>query len=296
MKRYFWRLALMVVAVVVIFALYRRLTISSPPATPFLQSSYPLTIAHRGGAALAPENTLLAFESALKFGADVLEVDVRATADGVLVAFYDETVDRTTGATGKVAEMTLAQVQALDAGYAYSPDNGATFPYRGQGINVPTVREIGEKFPQARLSLKIRQVTPPIEAPLIALIQEMKAQNRILVTSVDEETMKRFRHLDPAIATGAADDEVRDFYFWQRWGISYFYRPVASVLDVPDRWGDVQLITAGFVNAAHAQGMKIYVRSINTPERMRELLNLKVDGIVTDRPDLLRQVVVEAGY
>ncbi len=293
MKRNLWRLAFMVVAVLVVFALYRLLTISPPPPTRFLESPYPLNLAHRGGAALAPENTMLAFQNALAVGADVLELDVRASRDGELVVIHDETVDRTTDGSGKVAEMTLAQLQALDAGYRYSPDNGHSFPYRGRGIKIPTLREVLTAFPDARVNIEIKQATPPIEEAVARLIEETGAQDRVLVVSSDDGVMKRFRHLMPNVATGASAGEVRSFYLLQRFGLGAFYRPVANALQVPDRSGEVQLVTPRFVAAAHAQGMKVHVWTINTPDRMRQLLQIGVDGIITDRPDLLRQVMAE---
>lgn len=293
MKRILWRLAFMVVAVLVVFALYRLLTISPPNPTRFLESPYPLNMAHRGGAALAPENTMLAFQNALAVGADVLELDVRASRDGELVVIHDETVDRTTDGSGKVAEMTLAQLQALDAGYRYSPDNGHSFPYRGRGIKIPTLREVLAAFPEARINIEIKQTAPPIEEAVARLIEEMGAQDRVLVASFDDGVIQRFRRLMPEVATGASTGEVQSFYLLQRFGLSAFYRPVANALQVPDRSGEIQLVTPRFVAAAHAQGMKVHVWTINTPDRMRQLLQIGVDGIITDRPDLLRQVLAE---
>jgi glycerophosphoryl diester phosphodiesterase len=293
MKRNLWRLAFMVVAVLVVFALYRLLTISPPHSTQFLETPYPLNMAHRGGAALAPENTMLAFQNALALGADVLELDVRASRDGELVVIHDETVDRTTDGSGKVAEMTLAQLQALDAGYHYSPDNGYSFPYRGRGLKIPTLREVLTAFPEARVNIEIKQTTPPIEEAVAQLIEEMEAQDRVLVVSSDDGVIKRFRRRMPDVATGASTGEIQSFYLLQRLRLSAFYRPVANALQVPDRSGEIQLITPRFVAAAHAQGMKVYVWTINTPDRMRELLQMGVDGIITDRPDLLHQVIAE---
>ncbi len=296
MKRYLWRLIIMLVVVVVVFALYRRLTIGPPPLTPFLESPYPLNLAHRGGAALAPENTMVAFERALALGADGLDLDVRASRDGELVVIHDETVDRTTDGTGRVSDMTLAELQALDAGYRYSVDNGQTFPYRGQGVKIPTLREVLSAFPDARVNIEIKQVDPPIEKALADLILEMGAQERVMVVAADGDVIERFRHLAPGVATAAARGEVTWFYWMQRLRLDAFYRPTASALQVPERSGDVVLVTPRFVKAAHARGMKVIVWTVNTPDRMRRLLQMGVDGIITDRPDLLRQVRAEVAY
>ncbi len=296
MKRILWRLIVMVAVAFAVFILYRLLTISEPTPTPFVDTPRPLNLAHRGGAALAPENTMLAFQNALALGADGLDLDVRASRDGELVVIRDETVDRTTDGTGRVSEMTLEELQRLDAGYRYSPDNGYSFPYRGKGIKIPTLRDVLASFPDARIVIDIRQTDPPIEEALAALIQEMNAQDRVLVVATDEAAIKRFRHLAPEVATGAAFGEWRRFYLMQRFGLSAIYRPVANALRVPERTGDTTLVTQRFIEAAHAQGMRVYVWTVNTPDRMRQLLQWGVDGIITDRPDLLRQVMAEVGY
>ncbi len=108
----------------------------------FFQCTRPLNMAHRGGSRLAPENTLAAFEHATSLGVDVLEMDLRSSADGVVVAMHDDGVDRTTDGTGPVTGLTLADLKALDAGYRFSRDGGATFPHRGQGVSIPTLDEV----------------------------------------------------------------------------------------------------------------------------------------------------------
>jgi glycerophosphoryl diester phosphodiesterase len=117
-----------------------------PPGNPFLSDQL-LNIAHRGGGRLRPEATLPAFENALSVGADVLEFDLHASSDGVVVVIHDETVDRTTDGTGAVQAMTFAELRMLDAGYEFTPDGGQTFPYRGMGIQIPTLVEVLAGFP-----------------------------------------------------------------------------------------------------------------------------------------------------
>ncbi|MCD6289608.1 MAG: glycerophosphodiester phosphodiesterase [Anaerolineae bacterium] len=296
MKRYLLRSAALVVIVLIIFALYRLLTIGPPPPTPFLNISYPMNLAHRGGAALAPENTMIAFRAALAAGADAIDLDVRLSQDEKLVVIHDETVDRTTDGSGRVSDMTLAQLQALDAGYRYTPDRGSTFPYRGKGIKIPTLREVLTTFPNARVNIEIQQNTPEIGDILAALIKELGAQDRVLVVAADDAVIKRFRRLAPGVATAAAAGELRNFTMLQRWRLSAFYRPVANVLQVPEQVNGKPWLTLHFVEAAHAQGMRVHVWTVNTPDHMRRLLEWKVDGIITDRPDLLHQVIAEVGY
>lgn len=296
MRRHVLRVVIMLVAVIVVFALYRRLTIQPPTPTAYLQLGRPMNMAHRGGSALAPENTMLAFQTALSLGADVIELDVHASADGELVVIHDETVDRTTDGQGLVSQMTLAELKKLDAGYRYTLDNGATFPYRGKGLQIPTLREVLEAFPDARVNIEIKQTDPPIEEALAALIRELNAEERVLVVAQDDGAIKRFRRLAHGVATGASTGEVRTFYLFQRAGLASLYRPVAHALQVPLRSGGTELVTPAFVEAAHKQGMQVHVWTINLPGDMRRLLDMGVDGIITDRPDLLRQVMAEAGF
>ena len=131
-----------------------------------------LVFAHRGGGGLYPENTLGAFADSAKLGADVLELDVRATSDGKIVVLHDAAVDRTTDGHGKISEMPLAAVKKLDAGYPFTTDGGQTFPFRGKGVVVPTLDEIFTAFPEMTFNIEPKQETPSIIAPLCGLIRQ----------------------------------------------------------------------------------------------------------------------------
>src|SRR5829696_5003203 len=126
----------------------------------------PLAIAHRGGAGLWPENTLYAFERAAALGVDVIETDVRATADGELVVIHDEGVERTTDGMDRVGSLTLAELKRLDAAYRFSPDGGRSFPLRGSGVSVPTLREVFAALPHMRFNIEPKQGVPAVAAPL----------------------------------------------------------------------------------------------------------------------------------
>src|SRR5574341_1011125 len=150
------------------------LTAHPAPDHPFFASERPgaQVIAHRGGAHLRPENTLAAFSHAVEIGADVVDTDVRTTADGAIVCIHDATVERTTEGAGRVESLTLGELQKLDAGYRWSTDGGRTYPFRGQGIRVPSLEEVLVRFPRARMNVEIKN--PPGEAlarPLCELIR-----------------------------------------------------------------------------------------------------------------------------
>ena len=126
------------------------------PEHPFLAGGNPLVMAHRGGQGLWPPNTLFAFERAVEMGADILEMDIHASADGVLIVHHDDTVDRTTNGSGAIRDHTLTELKELDAGYHWSADGGETYPFRGKGMRIPTLEEVLEAFPKTRLNIDIK--------------------------------------------------------------------------------------------------------------------------------------------
>ena len=164
-------------------------------------------LAHRGGSLLAPENTVEAFTQGLASGADALEMDVQATADGVLVVMHDTTVDRTTDGKGAVAEMTLAEIQALDAGFRFTPDEGKAFPFRGKGIVVPTFQSVLEQFPNTRLSVELKATDPAVVAEALRLVSEAGMADRVLVMSFLDEVAQVIRETNPNILTALAFNE-----------------------------------------------------------------------------------------
>jgi glycerophosphoryl diester phosphodiesterase len=250
-----------------------------------------LVIAHRGGAGLWPENTLYAFERASASGVDVIETDVRATADGELVVFHDESVGRTTDGTGQVGSMTLAELKRLDAAHRFSPDGGRTFPLRGQGVNVPTLREVFAALPRMRFNIEPKQGAPSLAAPLCRLIREHDMTDRVLVASFSGTTLEEFRRVCPEVATSASTGEVATFLALQRAGLAASYTPAMQALQVPERAGAVSLLTRDFVHAAHGRNLRVHAWTINDESDMRRLLDLGLDGIMTDYPDRLLKLL-----
>lgn len=290
MKRIIGRIALTLLVVVAFFAIYRLITIKPRPYKAYL-TTRPLVMAHQGGADLAPSNTMAAFRNAAQMGVDVLELDVHTTKDGVVVVIHDATVDRTTNGAGSVHDLTLSELQKLDAGYQFSPDNGQTFPFRGQGVTIPTLQEVLSAFPALRINIEIKQTDPPMEQAVAELIQQADAQNRVLVVASNQNVIERFRALMPDVATGASESEVRGFFYAQTLRVSAFYRPTADALQVPENFGNIQVLSPHFVQAAHAREVAVHAWTINDPEAMRRLLAMGVDGIITDRPDLALEVL-----
>ena len=251
----------------------------------------PLVIAHRGGAGLWPENTLHAFLRAAESGADVIETDVRATADGELVLFHDENLDRTTDGAGRLRRLTLAELKRLDAGYRWSPDGGRSFPLRGQGVTVPTLREVFAALPSVRFNIEPKQPEPPVAAALCRLIREHGMASRVMVAAFGGAVMGQFRRECPEVATSASTAEVSSFLALQRAGLVGSYGPPMQALQVPEAAGGVRLLTADFVAAAHARNLRVHAWTVNDEGAMRRLVALGVDGIMTDYPDRLLRVL-----
>jgi glycerophosphoryl diester phosphodiesterase len=261
----------------------------------FAASRHPVeVIAHRGGAREWPAETVFAFERALEAGVDILEMDVRATADGELVLMHNATVDDTTDGSGRVDEMTLSEIKSLDAGYDWTDDGGKTFPRRGEGITVPTLREVFERFPEARMNIEIKQKKPSIIERFVRTIREHAMQDRILVASFWDGAMDDFREACPEVATSASTPEALRFYTVHNLSGGSTYRPDTDALQVRSELASLNIITRDFVETARRFDLKVHGWTVNEPAEMKRLISLGVDGIITDRPSRLLQVLGRA--
>ncbi|MEJ2290536.1 MAG: glycerophosphodiester phosphodiesterase [Deinococcales bacterium] len=244
-------------------------------------------LAHQGGDGLWPGDTLYAFQHAAALGADVLELDIHETADGRIVVIHDDTVDRTTNGSGAVADMTLAQLQALDAGYRWSPDGGTTFPYRGQGIRIPTLKAVFDAFPGKPINIEIKPDSARVAADLCRLIRANDRQHTVMVVSFHPGAIRAFRSDCPEVATAGDPTEIKIFYVLARAHLAHLFTPDTDALQVPEAQGGLRVVTPHFVRAAHDRGMLVHVWTIDETADMRRLIDMGVDGIITDRPDRL---------
>lgn len=254
---------------------------------PFFAGEQLLVLAHRGGRGRWPENTRFAFDRAAAIGVDGFELDVHATLDGTLVVLHDPTVDRTTSGRGPVRSYNLETLQSLDAGYHWSADHGRTFPFRGRGIRVPTLEEILDAFPDMPMVIEIKQRSPSIVEPLCALLRARDRANRTVVGSFDSDTLRAFRRHCPEVATSLGEEEVRTFYLLSRAGLSRFYQPAAEAFQIPEWEGRHHLVTPRFIRDAHRHGMDLHVWTVNERAQMKRLIHHGVDGLITDFPDRL---------
>ncbi len=293
-KNIFYRILATLFIFILIFALHRFMTVGPRPDQPALAKS-PLLFAHRGGAALWPENTLLAFHNAADLGVDALEMDVHLTADDDLVVIHDSTVDRTTNGNGSVSGMTVSELKKLDAGYRFTPDDGATHPYRGQGVTIPTLDEVLTAFPDSVINIEIKDDNQHAAERLSQIITAHDAQDRVIVVSFHDKPLAYFRKLQPHVATAAGPGETRTFYILNLLHLWRFHRPHADAYQAPISKGSAHFDTPQFIDHAHRMNQKVQFWTINDADEMRRLLTIGADGIMTDRPDLGMAVFKEMG-
>lgn len=252
---------------------------STRPTNPLLDLSSRLVIAHRGASAEAPENTLPAFELALRQGAGALELDVRLTADGAPVVLHDATLDRTTDATGPVRALTLAQLRSVDAGARFTPDRGATFPFRGSGVRIPTLGEVLWAFPRVPILVEIKE--PEAQEPVRRVLLQENAVTRCVPASELAEALEVFR--EPPFACGASGPEIAALYR----AVLFRRKPPVpryDLLSVPLRWRGLTVPTRRFVATARELGCPVHVWTVDEPATARRLWARGVAGIVTNQP------------
>jgi glycerophosphoryl diester phosphodiesterase len=279
---------------VILFALIVKAALSKrAPDHPYYAETlpYPLVIAHQGGDGLWPGDTLFAFEHAVALGVDVLEMDLHITRDGVLVINHDETVDRTTNGSGNIEDMTLAELKLLDAGYDWSNDDGQTFPFRDMGITIPTLDEIFQAFPDYRMTIEIKTTRQSMAQPFCETIRAYDMQEKILVASFLDERMAEFRQACPEIATSSARQETTVFVLMSKAFLGRLYSPSFYALQVPEESSGITIMTAQFVRASHERNLHVEPWTIDDPEQMKTYIDWGVDGIITDRPDLMLGVL-----
>jgi glycerophosphoryl diester phosphodiesterase len=276
-----------------LFVVYGVLSYLARPAPdhPYFNQAGFMVIAHRGGRSLGPENTLYTYQRAMALGVDVLEIDVHLTKDNHLAVIHDKTVDRTTDGSGTVASYNLADLQKLDAGYRWSADIKNPFPLRGKGLKIPSLAEVFQAFPQMRVNIEIKDSDPAAISSLCRTIQDHNMATKVMIASFDAGALKNFRAACPGVATSAGASEAMLFYVLQKMHLESVYSPDAQALQVPPTYGDLQVVTQRFVEAAHARNLKVHVWTVNETDSMKRFMRLGVDGIMTDYPQRLLEAL-----
>jgi len=258
---------------------------------PYLQHPGPWLVAHRGGSLLAPENTLAAFDRAAALGADAIETDVRLTRDRAVVVFHDDETTRLLGAPGTIEGLSLAELGRLDAGACFTPD-GTSHPYRGQGLTVPTLAEALRRYPGLRFNLDAKTEDPELARALAEVITAAGAEDRVCVGSFQDAQAERLGALLPRCARFLPEKAAKCHVLAARTKASGKDCPQGyDLADLPHRLGETRVVDAELVAYFHRLGVPVHVWTVDDESEMRELIALGVDGIVTDRPDVLRRVL-----
>jgi len=250
----------------------------------FFQRGRRRVFAHRGGCALAPENTLAAFENGLRLGADGLELDVRLSADGVPVVVHDPTLDRTTNATGPVAGRTAAELARVDAGWQFGGERG-DFPFRGQGLGVPTLRDVLQRHRGVPIIIEMKLDNEEMGSRVAEDIRAAGAEDAVCAAGYGSTSAATVRRALPHVATSATTMEVR-LAVYRSWGGWPVKRPPFDGYQVPEHAGRIRIVSPRFIRHAHAAGLEVQVWTVDVEPDMERLLGWGADALISNRPDL----------
>lgn len=258
------------------------------PTRPFLDWPQPIPFAHRGGAGDHPENTLPAFAAAVDMGYLYLETDVHLTADGVVMAFHDAVLDRVTDRRGPIATLGAAEVESADAGWAFSADGGRTFPHRGRGVRVPRLDTLLDAWPDVRVNIDPK--SDAVVAPLVEVLRRHDAFDRVCVGSFSDARIARVRALSGGRVCTSMGPRATALA-WASCRSGRMAHLGADCLQVPVRTRGITLVTPALLRAAHRSGLPVHVWTIDEQAEMERLLDMGVDGLMTDRICTLRDVM-----
>lgn len=241
-----------------------------------------LVIGHRGNAAHAPENTMESFRQAVAIGVDALELDVHVTADGEVVVIHDPTLDRTTDGSGRVDRMRLTEVQSFDAGFRFTADRGATWPYRASGVTVPTLAEVISALPDTPLLVEVK--TEAASGATRTVIESLGAQARCIVASFDWRAMIPFR--DSGIATGSSRRDTASLLPRALFGLP---APEVGfdVMCMPPSHRGIPLPVGGYVKSLAARNIPVHIWTVDQPDEALRLWRKGVTGIISNDPAVI---------
>ncbi|MBN1331030.1 MAG: glycerophosphodiester phosphodiesterase [Candidatus Heimdallarchaeota archaeon] len=278
---------------------------------PFLKGKRPLVMAHRGDSANTPENTLLAYNDAINLNVDVVETDLRVTKDNEVIFFHDARVDRTTDARGAVRSFTLAEIKKLDQGYWFKgvDELTGTFPFRGKGLQVQTIEEVLTRYPKMRFNMDIKDTFSDASYVLAQKLKELDAEDRVMIGSFHHKQLRTFRTISGA-PTSASPIEIWNFRNkiakWVHKNSNFDYSQEHQLkqeeilgkaqpyfaLQIPEKFGPIKVFSdSKFIKVSHMLDIAIHVWTINDPGDMFRLLNWGVDGIFSDTPKMLLDIV-----
>ena len=263
--------------------------VSSVAETPFFADLRPtVNIAHRGGAALYPENTLQAFDAALnQNGAHMIETDVHLTGDGEVVVFHDRTLARTTNGNGRLEQMSWAKLSQLDAGYQFTPDDGQRYPFRGQGYGISRLSDVLDAFPCARFNIDLKLETPRLVEAVAHIVVDQRAQHRVCLGSEFDSVAALLATALPEVVLFFPKIALMECMMAIMNGDAAPLHADYQVLEIPLSYAGVELVTDELLERTLRAGYWVNVWTINDQETMAKLIQMGVGGIMTDHPDRL---------
>lgn len=271
--------------------LYARGRPAPEPSVRLPTDSRPMAIAHgdERGRGLFPGNTLLYVREMARLGVDAVELDLNLTADGHLVLIHDDVLDRTTDGKGRVIDYSLEELRRFKLATNWTRD-GVSFPYRDSPLRIATIDEVFGEVADIPLIIELKNNDLAAARAMCAAIQRAGQQHRVIVSTFHKRVIDEFRRLCPEVTTGASLGDALLFYGAQLLHAERLLRPAYQTMQLPLRYFGLPVIRPRFLRAAHSLGLHISVWTANAPEQMRWLTGLGVDGIVTDRPDILENL------
>jgi glycerophosphoryl diester phosphodiesterase len=298
------KITLLFFSILVIIQMVNNFTVNKSTVKDFVMRKSPLLIAHRGASGELSENTIPSFQRAREIYPEcLLEMDIRLSKDGRVIVSHDSTLERVTNGRGHIGDKTLSELKDLDAGYNTTFDNGKSFPCRGKGFKLATLEEMLSSFPETRYIIEIKDNTIDLAMRAVSLIREYGATTRVIIGSFQDRVLQAIRNHSPDIATGFGKREARLFVFLHKLHLGGLYRGKGDVLILPE-YSDTEqpehreeggngfrVITEKLIDQAHQKGIPVYAWTINRKENMSRLITWGIDGIITDHPRRLREVI-----
>lgn len=249
--------------------------------------------AHRGGCALGPENTIAAFDLGIASGADGLELDVHLSRDGVAVVCHDDTLERTTNASGYVRALTAAQLAQVDAGCRFCDARGA-YPFRDRGVGIPRLRDVLLRYSNARVIVEMKVDDVAMGQAVVEDVRAARADDRVCAAGYGQRSIEAVRRALPGLATSASHPEVHLALYrsWMGWPVR---RPPYGAYQVPEKAGLIRVVSRRFIRHAHRAATRVQVWTVDDEADMRRLLQWGVDGLISNRPDVAVRVRDEEG-
>jgi glycerophosphoryl diester phosphodiesterase len=251
-----------------------------------------LVFAHRGASIEYPENTMPAFKKAVDLNVDYIETDTHLTRDNKFVIIHDDSIDRVTDGNGKVMDYTMDELKKFDAGYNFTNNNGITFPFRGKGIRLMSLDELLETFPNERFNIDLKDKDYRQIKPFIQTLKKYNAHNRVIAASKHYNNLKTLRKISPNISTSFSIPEIIWIYFLYKFNLHFInIKFKGFALQIPEKRGPFNFMNKVFIDELHCRGFQMHVWTINRRENMKRLIDLGVDGIITDAPEDLLKIL-----